>query len=213
MNVVFEDDNTLSCIGMQALLTELFKNIKDEGMQFDRLGLDSVLQANIIVKSFFAGERFLCQPLMKLRPKCCLVIGVYEGNKLPACARLPLCFSNIVFINRTDSIDKIIELVYLGWQRCLLETQEPAKQNCLSCNHQKLTLQQASFATRFFLGEETHAIARKMQVSCKTVSSHKYVIMKKFNVDTDRDLLNLLHLLKRQLISPNLFTDYLNLCR
>jgi FixJ family two-component response regulator len=207
LNVVFEDGNTLYRAGMEWLLTELFGNT--ENLHFSVMDSSVITQANILVKSFSAGERFLCQPLMKTRQQGCLVIGVYEGGSAPNCGRLPLCFSNIIFINRSDSLAKITDLIFRGWQHCLLETQHPAKQNCQMCNHQTLTLQQASVATRFYLGEETHVIARKLKISTKTVSSHKYIIMKKFNVGTDQDLLTLLHLLKNQLIIPNLFRECL----
>ena len=210
MNVVFDDDYTLYLTGMEWLLTDLFGH--SESINFSVMDRDSITQADIIVKSFSAGERFLCQPVMKMRQQGCLVIGIYDGGSAPTSGGLPLCFSNTVFINRSESLDQIRELVYRGMRRSLLETQHPSKQNCMVCNHQTLTLQQASVATRFYLGEETHTIARKMQISTKTVSSHKYLIMKKFNLGTDQDLLNLLNLLKDQLISPNIFKEYLNLC-
>lgn len=183
-----------------------------ERIFFNEMDSDSISQADIIVKSFSAGERFLCQPVMKMRQRGCLVIGIYHGSIAPTCDGLPLCFSNTVFINRSESLEKIKELVFLGMQRSQQETQHPSKQNCLVCKHQTLTLQQAGVATRFYLGEETHTIARKMKISAKTVCSHKYVIMKKFNLGTDQDLLILLNLLKSQLISPNIFKEYLNLC-
>lgn len=211
MNVVFEDSYTLYRIGMEWLLTDLFGH--SEQVHFNVLDSDSIKHANIIVKNFSAGEQFLCQPMIKMRPQGCLVIGIVEGETRLACGQLPLCLSNSVFINRSDSRDKIVGLVMHGWLRSLLEAQDPAKQNCLVCHHQTLTVQQASFATHFYLGEETHAIARKMKISTKTVSSHKYLIMKKFNVGTDQDLLILLHLLKNQLIIPNVFKECLNLCR
>ncbi|WP_025123992.1 MULTISPECIES: LuxR C-terminal-related transcriptional regulator [unclassified Serratia (in: enterobacteria)] len=210
MNVVFDDEYTLYLTGMEWLLMDLFGRTED--IYFSEMDSDTITQVDIIVKSFSAGERFLCQPMMKMRQQGSLVIGIYDGSTAPTCAGLPLCFSNTVFINRSESLDKIKELVFLGMQRSLLETQQPSKQNCLMCKHQTLTLQQAGVATRFYLGEETHAIARKMKISAKTVSSHKYVIMKKFNLGTDQDLLTLLNLLKSQLISPNIFREYLNLC-
>lgn len=211
MNVVFEDGYTLYRIGMEWLLADLFGH--SEQIHSNVLDSDSIKHANIIVKNFSAGEQFLCQPMIKMRPQGCLVIGIYEGETRLACGQLPLCLSNSVFINRSDSRDKIVGLVMQGWLRSQQEAQDPAKQNCLVCHHQTLTLQQASVATRFYLGEETHAIARKMKISTKTVSSHKYIIMKKFNVGTDQDLLTLLHLLKNQLIIPNVFKECLNLCR
>lgn len=210
MNVVFDDNYTLYRTGMEWLLMDLFGG--SEPIYFSAMDSDSITHADIIVKSFSAGERFLCQPVMKMRQQGCLVIGICDGSTAPTGGGLPLCFSNTVFINRSESLDKIRELVFHGMQRSLLETQHPSKQNCLACNHQTLTLQQASVATRFYLGEETHTIARKMKISTKTVSSHKYIIMKKFNLGTDQDLLILLNLLKSQLISPNIFKAYLNLC-
>ncbi|MGL5387213.1 MAG: helix-turn-helix transcriptional regulator [Serratia sp. (in: enterobacteria)] len=209
MNVVFDDGYTLYRAGMEWFLTELFGG--SEKLHFSVMDSHSVMQANIIVKSFSAGERFLCQPLMKMRQQGCLVIGVYDGSPISTNGGLPLCLSNTVFINRSDSRATIAEQVFRGRQRCLLEQQNPAKQNCLVCNHQTLTLQQVSVATRFYLGEETHAIARKLKISTKTVSSHKYLIMKKFNLGTDQDLLSLLNLLKNQLIIPNIFKECLNL--
>lgn len=209
LNVVFDDGYTLYRTGMEWLLMELFGG--SEPIHFNVLDSDSIKQANIIVKNFSAGERFLCQSVMKMRPQGCLVIGIYEGDIVSTCRGLPLCLSNTVFINRSGSLGEVTDSIFHAWQRCLLEAQDPAMQNCLACNHQTLTLQQASVATRFYLGEETHDIAKKMKISTKTVSSHKYMIMRKFNVDTDQDLLTLLHLLKNQLISPNIFKEYLTL--
>lgn len=208
LNVVFEDEYTLYRSGMEWLLTELFRS--GENVKFSEMDHDSVMQADIIVKSFSAGEHFLCQPLMKVRRQGCLVIGVCEGIPPSSCAELPLCLSNMVFIHRTTPLHEITELIFAGWQRCQLETQSPANKNCLTCQHLTLTLQQASVAMRFYQGEETRNIARKMKISTKTVSSHKYSIMKKFNVETDQDLLTLLHVLKKQVVSPNIFKEFLN---
>lgn len=211
MKIVFEDEYTMYRIGMELLLMELFAH--EENLHFMMMDKDTVTQANIIIKKFVAGESFLCQPLLKTRAKNCLVVGVYEGHTTPDCTELPLCISDIVFINRVDSPYKIKAMISSGWQRSQLDTQWPSEKNCLDCRHQTLTPQQVSVATHFFRGEETHTIARKMHINCKTVSSHKYTIMKKFHVSTDRDLLILLHLVKRQRVLPNLFREGLNLCR
>lgn len=212
INIVIEDEYTFYRIGMEWLLAGLFGRDKHEGVHCSTLNEDNVADADIIVKKFVTGESVLCQSLLKARKKNSLVIAVHEGDFPIHNTNLPLCLNNTVFIQRSESLSNVQERIFQGWEKCSLTTFYPVITNCFECKHQTLTPQQISVAAHFFLGEGTQHIAKKMNINGKTVSSHKYSIMAKFNLKTDQDLLTLLRLLRERVGATNSFDECLKAC-
>lgn len=212
LNVVFEDEYSLYRSGMEWLLAELFEQEVNDGAQFNILSRDNVADADIIVKKFVAGEDALCQPLLKARKKNSLLIGIHEGSSPVPNANLPFCLSHSVFIHRAESLSCIKERILHGWEQCSLQTFYPRVTNCFECKHKTLTPQQISVAAHFYLGEATLLTAQRMNISSKTVSSHKYSIMSKFNLKTDQDLWDLLRLFKEQMSVSTAFSECLKTC-
>lgn len=207
--IVVEDKDMLYSNGMEIFLKQIFANEKRMSVHVSALSEDTVGMADIIVKSFGAGERCICHPILRNRKPDSLLIGVCEGRKSIQYIELPLCINNAVFINRTESLSRTKKLIVRGWEDCVAEYVKRAQRSCLDCPHRTLSPQQVKVAAHFYRGVNPEKIASDLQISIKTVCAHKHMIMNKFNLDSDCELLHFLHGVKQQKLMPNLFSECL----
>lgn len=206
INVIIENKDSLYRQGMIMVISQLLDSISEEETIFTDVVDENITSiADIIVKHFHPGESALCHPVLQVRKADSIIIGTYDGSNPPHLGVLPLCFSNIIFINRKDSLEKVKELIFRGWEERYLNNSSPLKRSCGSCQHCTLSPQQASVAAQIYSGKKTEHIAEDLNISYKTVNSHKYMIMRKFNLYTEHELFSFLNLLKSQATSPNFF--------
>lgn len=209
MLIVIEDKNTLYQKGMEILLEQIF--LREVGTPVDFLPLTEahVALADIIIKNFEPGESYLCNPILRDRKPASLLVGIYEGETNPHIGELPLCVNNIVFINRTERLSKTEALIFRGWENSVLRANKKIIRSCQSCLHRTLSPQQIKIAAHFYRGYNPEQIASHLQLNVKTVGAHKYMIMNKFNLYSDCELLHFLNGLKNQKLTPNLFSECL----
>lgn len=203
LNIVIDCKDNLYRQGLVFLLHQIFEKKFSQTLIFsNKLNAPSVAEANIIVKHLQPGESGLCNQVLRHRQPNSLLIGLYDGNHNPYYAELPLCFKDIVFVNRVGSLSTVRKLIERGWEDALANALTPFKKGCQDCRHRQLSPQQIKIAEHIFAGEVTDEIARALNINVKTVGAHKRMIMIKFNLNSDFELLNFLHLLKNQNLAP-----------
>ncbi|KFC81314.1 LuxR C-terminal-related transcriptional regulator [Buttiauxella agrestis] len=211
LNIAVDDSDALYRTGMELLLKELFLSEQNKSVKFSLLTKTNAIQADVIVKSFVPGAEYVCQPILKFRSKPGLIIGIVDGDKKPYHDVLPLCVKDIIFIHRSEPLSTARYNVINGWNESL---QKPSKVNCkkcLQCKYRTLTPQQSIIAKYFLRGNDIVDIAKLLQINVKTVSAHKRLMMSKFNLNSDCELLRFLKNLKMHNPPVHLFIDKLGL--
>lgn len=205
LNIAIDDSDSLYRNGFEIFLEKLFLKEQKGSVQFDSLNKSNATHVDIIVKSFSAGDEYICQPILKYRSKPGLIIGIYDGDKSPYHHELPLCIKNIVFINRAESLNMVYEQVVNAW-RYNIETPVFLHCNkCLQCKYRALSPQQLTIAKYLLHGKDNVGIAKSLKLSVKTVSAHKRLMMSKFNLNSDCELLQFLNNLKKHDLPVSLF--------
>ena len=207
LNIAIDDKDSLYRNGMEIFLEELFLEEQKESVQFDSLTKVNAIQADVIVKSFVAGAEYICQPILKFRSKPGLIIGVYDGNKSPYHEGLPLCIKNIVFVSRSEPLRTARKQVIEAWKDNIENPEALPCKKCLKCKYRTLTPQQMMIAKYLLWGNDIIDIAELLAINVKTVSAHKRLMMSKFNLSSDCELLHFLHNLKKHSPPVHLFID------
>ncbi|RJT27989.1 LuxR family transcriptional regulator [Buttiauxella izardii] len=205
LNIAFEDTNALYRKGMELFLKDVFSGEQNKNVKFNSLTSVNSPHVDIIVKNFVAGAEYVCQPILKFRRKPGLIIGITDGEKNCHHNDLPLCIKNIVFVHRSESLNSIRENVTRAWKDNLQNQNFLQVKKCLQCKYRTLTPQQVTIAKHLLRGCDIMDIAELMNVNVKTVSAHKRLMMRKFNLSSDCELLQFLNNLKMHNPPVNLF--------
>lgn len=198
LNIAIEDSNTLYRNGFELFIEKLLRNEASSSIEFQTLTRINAIEADIIVKEFSAGAQFICQSELKYRTKPGLIIGIYDAEKKPHHKKLPLCIKDIIFISRSESLSSARETISTAWQETKAMPKSPHCNKCAQCKYLRLTPQQILIAKALLHGEDILKISQKLNISIKTASAHKRLIMSKFNLRNDCELLFFLKILKEK---------------
>lgn len=204
INILIKDYDVLYRHGMENFLTDLFI------MEFGQLveithdfNRESVSQADIIVMAFCKGESFICLPEFQSRQKS-LVIGLVEQAFVKSSA-LAGCISDAFFLERSAPLETIRRTVIHHWSRLYQPNGVTFSSNCYTCRHRNLSWLQAKIMVGIYNGKNSKQISAELNVNEKTVYSHKYVVMNKFDLKSDYELLLFLNKLKEKQSVKNSF--------
>ena len=119
------------------------------------------------------------------------------------------CLPDIIFLPRRASLDRISGVLFIAWFRTQLPGYTLNKKTCFDCQHKGLSRQQIRIMVNFYRGLSVVQTANALKMSEKTVFTHKYMMMQKFNLRSDYELIVLLRRLMEKKSRPNLLRDYL----
>jgi DNA-binding NarL/FixJ family response regulator len=191
INTIINDENKLYSHGMKIVVEHLFHSMFRKNTLFhSKLDNSTVVDADIIIMSLNTGDKYVCHPILRQCKKNALIIGLYERTDNLSVKRLPHCLDNMVFIHRSASIESIKKTIANHWAK--RSAVEKCLRSCKSCNYSRFSSQQIIVVERYFRGEPMQQIASDLNLSSKTVFSHKRVLMKKFDLHTDYELVNFL---------------------
>lgn len=198
INIIIDNDNGFYRLGFQTLLSKIFLERFGKKTTFTS-GIDtlSAAKADVIIMKLAPGESGVCHPALYARRKGSLIIGDYEVVRKPYIDELPLCFENMIFINRNEPITLLTERIVDGWEHCSDKAITASQWQCLACGHKTLSPQQIKVATHYSQGSSAHQIAQSLDINIKTVFAHKRIIMGKFNLNSDCELLRLLNVMNK----------------
>lgn len=197
INILIEDSDGFYRHGMEFLLKEILNSRgNDEVVFVYELNSSTIANADIIVKRFLCGDFYICHQDFWHRKKHSLVIGVCDESKKPRYMDLPQCFDDIVFIGRSSLLSEAKRLISRGWEQCQSESEITTYRSCLDCKHRTLSPQQENIAVRFYAGENAKQIANNLHLNLKTVAAHKRLLMIKYNLSSDYELISFLNRLK-----------------
>jgi DNA-binding CsgD family transcriptional regulator len=204
INIIIDCKDQLYRQGIELMIANILHLTSSKKLTFSsKLDSAAIEKADILVKYFSAGEEYICQPVFLERKKQSLVIGLYDGGD-EHFAYLPQCIEDIVFINCNKPLNEVVDLIQNGWQRCQTETHSPRVVNCQNCRHRTLSAQQIKVASYIHAGIDVRLIAEHLNITPKTVCAHKRMIMMKFNLKNDKELITLLSIIKQNETSQHL---------
>lgn len=201
MNILITDPYEFYRHGLQHFFIDTFYGYISENIFFltdyDPL---SFYQADVTVLTLSPGEHFMCIPELRARQKG-IVIGLVDES-LEINSILPLCFSDMIIIHRRESLDEIKNKILSAWQKAPQQKIPWCKDFCMSCHRKDFTIRQGMIMSFIYQGMLQSEIAKKLTIAEKTVSTHKCLIMKKFKLRTDRDLIHFLRKLAGKNVLP-----------
>ncbi|KLP53406.1 LuxR family transcriptional regulator [Enterobacter genomosp. O] len=207
LNILIQETDQFFHHGLRRFFMEFFwRNFKRQ-IQFGvELSHDNVSAADIIVITLCQGETLTCFPELQARQKG-IVIGLVEDAL--RFSALPSCFQDIIFIPRSASLDHLSQVLFIAWH----STQSPGytwkKISCFECQYKILSPQQIRIMGNFYRGLSVVQVARALKMSDKTVFTHKYMMMQKFNLRSDFELIALIRKMVEKNNHPNMLRDYL----
>ncbi|TDN64416.1 LuxR C-terminal-related transcriptional regulator [Scandinavium goeteborgense] len=189
LKIAIEDSNSFYKKGFGLFLEELFCHMQNSSVKVESLTEQNVLLADVIVKGFNAGAQFICHPVLKFRRRSSLIIGIYNGKKDLHHNGLPLCINDIIFISRFESLHSASEKISIAWKSVKANPIISNSNECLRCKHRILTPQQTLIAKSLLRGNDIFNTSKKLGIDIKTISAHKRLIMKRFGLKSDCELL------------------------
>ncbi|HCM9129799.1 TPA: response regulator transcription factor [Enterobacter asburiae] len=203
INIVIKESDALFKIGLKWFFTEVFfKEVRGDFLFHSEFTADAINSADVVVISLCPGESFVCYPELKARRKG-IVIGLVDDVERSSV--YPSCFQDIVFISKRATLSHLKNVVLTAWMR----SQSPGRQklnfSCFECQQKSLSPKQVKIMAGLCQGKTIQKIAEELNISEKTVFTHKYMVMRKFNLRSDRELLMLLKRMAEIYSWPNVF--------
>lgn len=207
LNILIKETDLFFRDGLQRFLVDFFTHNFRHSLHFDvELSHEHVSAADIIFLALCQGETLTCYPELLARKKGIVVGLVEDEHRFSAC---PSCYQDMIFLSRRTSLDRMTETLFIAWYRTQLPSFRWKNKSCDECQHKILTLQQIRVMVHFYRGLSVGQIADKLNTSDKTIFTHKYLLMQKFDLRSDFELMALIHRMVEKNTCPNRLRDYL----
>lgn len=195
VKVLIKETDLMFLQGMEYYLSNFFWRLFRLKAEFiTDYNSENIAVADVIVLSMCNGERYTCFPELRARRKG-IIIGLVDERDN---RRSPLCFEDILYLTRRESLEEITHQLYISWQKWIMSDVFPQYTSCLDCKHYTLSVKQRDILDKYYNGNSIDHIARMMNVSYKTVTTHKYSMMNKFGLKNDCELFRFLGRLKER---------------
>lgn len=156
---------------------------------------ENIAKADVIILSLSNGERYICLPELRARRKG-IIIGLVD--EVDHFTSSPSCFADIVYILRREPLSEITRKLTVAWQKWIVSEKFPGYKSCLGCKHVSLSITQKELITGLYNGHSLQEVATNMNITYKSVTAHKYLIMRKFCLRTDYELFRFLGMLSQK---------------
>ena len=183
MNILINTTNSYFAQGVMRVIELLSYN--DLRLTITVGKIDSLCDTDIVFFEADADVFYFCQPWQRQNNRAVLV-GMC--NQLsPALLKIPDCLNDMILINKKMSLDDLCNVIRSCFTQA--ENNQARVPQCHKCRRTLLSKQQKSLLECLKLSMSVEAISRAMNLSPKTIFSHKYIIMKKFGFETNKQLL------------------------
>lgn len=200
ITALIKDYNALYRRSLEKYLQEIFADEFQSQVQFfSETNAATTHFFDITIIEMTQGEYLICQPELYLC-RTGIVIGLLD-EKPKINKPMPNCLSNMVFIERRASLLLIREEIINVWQNRQQMSSRGSMRSttiCAGCRHKSLAPQQVRIMEYYNKGKTVPEIAAELDISDKTIFSHKYQVMTKFSLRSDYELVRLLHRLSER---------------
>ena len=211
LNVLINDSDALYYRGLALFIAQTFHEALDVNInilpEFTR---ENVGQADIVVLSLCQSECFTCFPELQIRQKG-ILFGLTDEKDPQIYGRLPRCFQGIALMSRRAPLYEMRQRILAEWHKKALVKSQVYPRSCIGCREKQFSPQQNRIMARILLGKSVPQIASEMRISDKTVYTHKYIAMRKFNLRNDYELVRFLNRLVVKNTQFNFLRDYIEM--
>jgi len=147
---------------------------------------------DLTIHHFARGEIFTCPGVMNCNYGH-ITIGIVEQEFVVK--DLPNCLKNMVPVDyglSLQGLDSILKRIILPRLHTNFTNTYFANVGCYNCRHVKLTAQQMKILKYVTTGKSMRQISQLMDVSIKTLYSHKYIIFRKYGLKSVGDIIRLM---------------------
>ncbi|MDY0923345.1 helix-turn-helix transcriptional regulator [Leclercia sp. CFBP8987] len=159
---------------------------------------ENIADADVIVLSLRQGERYICFPDLRARRKGIVIGLVDEADNYH---KSPSCFADIIYILRRETLKEISQKITATWRSWLMSEGFSRYKTCSGCRYVTISPQQKEIMAGLYRGLSIQEIAIMLRVTYKTVAAQKYVVMRKYSLKNDHDLLHFLGILRDKSIT------------
>ena len=194
INIIVNDKNSLFVHGLEAIFKTISERRKNAKFSFSNEWTEeSVASADVIIKTIASGESYLCQKFLAERDYRCVVIIFYEEGAEHQQIRRTHCLSNTFFLEKSIAPKIFENIIENRWNDITARKRSCIYSDCRKCHHFKLKGMQLKISQLLFNHHNAEDISRLLDISVKTVHSHKYIIMKRLGLKNTYDLWGFLH--------------------
>lgn len=193
IKVLIKESDAVYHWALRVFVTEHFRQHNGAEICFlDNADKNGMEEANVIIYGFRPGEILTCIPDFNTT-SAGAVIGIYDET-IPNIALLPACFQNMQFVQRSGAVDDFRSVLLKAWESEKTTVAMVAGRRCVGCRRKELSHQQRLVFREIGKGKSAEQIASELAITVKTVFSHKHLAMRKFNLNSDQQLLQFLSL-------------------
>lgn len=173
------------------MFREIFASEYNEGIEitFD-VTPESIWKSQVIIVSLFRGEEFICKNEYKYRNKG-VIIGLTDSVPVSS-QKIPLCYRDILLIQRRTSFEMIYSQFVQAWNKRHSASHYPHQFSCRNCCHKNLSSWESNIAKEMLAGRSPKDIAKKYDIPQQKINSCTYSLKKKFNVESNKEMLSLM---------------------
>lgn len=188
LNVLIRDHDALYMSSLKLFLSELFLSHYQRDVHFlPVFDVENVSKADVIIIGFGPGEFYTCTPELRFRKKS-IIIGIVDHEKETP-GVIKTCTHDIVFIRRDLSLKDLQRKIRSLWSQSYKYSGVDACRSCCVNKCNVLSLQQMRIMSRLSRGQAISDIARELSISNKTVYSQKHLVMNKYQLSSNFELL------------------------
>jgi len=183
--VVCTNENYFFRLGISKIIEEAL--LSDSSVEFLRTDSSQSLGlADFILINAAQWRLYMCQPAYRARKPGSIIIVFTDNVEDITLEQLPVCYHSIIIISRNDSIRDIHEKIIRFWVGHQGNRQGFLPSYCAGCVFARVTIVQLQVLSFLKKGYNVGQIAKHLNLSVKTVYTHKYNVMKKFSLNGDR---------------------------
>jgi len=199
LKILINEPDAMFRKGMICFLEELFWIKFGRKCEYaTEFTLKNIADADVIVLSLRQGERYICFPDLRARRKGIVIGLVDEADNYH---KSPSCFADIIYILRRESLKEITQKITATWRSWLMSEGFSRYKTCSGCRYVTISPQQKEIMAGLYRGLSIREIAITLRVNYKTVAAQKYIVMHKYSLKNDHDLLHFLNILRDKSIT------------
>lgn len=160
----------------------------------------SMAQADVIFTEMVAGSG-TCAGIFSACPGTIYAFIFPDNEHATVDEGLPNCLQHAVFMPPHARVQRLKDEIANAIERPLLPRQDPPfnrLRRCINCACRSVSDAQTKVIYAFSIGLSPHEVAAALNISPKTIHSHKKNIMSKFNLNSRQQFNNLVQLLAKR---------------
>ncbi|ROP59986.1 regulatory LuxR family protein [Enterobacter sp. BIGb0383] len=162
----------------------------------DDFSAAGISQADIIVMNSPSLLLYFCHPNFRFRKPHSVLISLHNKQGILLSEDLPSCFQDIIIVRRDEARSRLRTRLTQRLMRQRAGTSCTfSPPSCARCRCRHLSRNQLQIVKYLRQGYSIQCIARILRVSAKTVYTHKYRLMEKFDARGDAELNQFINLL------------------